>query len=61
MLAQQMLDGALGIRARRRLRESESYEELLLLAQCDRQGRTPGVEAPELDDALSYLRSLDGM
>ncbi len=61
MLAQQILDGSLGARARRRLRESESYEELLLLAQCDRQGREPGVEASELDDALSYIRSLDGM
>jgi len=53
-----ILEGTLGARARRRLRASESYEELLLLARCDRDGRQPGVEAPELDEALDYLREL---
>ena len=29
-----------------------------LLAQCDRAGRQPGAQAPELDEALDYIRDL---
>ena len=58
MEAQQLLDGTLGARAARRLRDNENYEELMLLAQCDRAGRQPGAQAPELDEALDYLRDL---
>ncbi len=53
-----ILDGSIGVRARKRLRQSESYEELELLARCDRAGREPGVEVPELEEALDYLREL---
>jgi len=58
MEAQLILDGTLGARARRRLQQDESYEELVLLAGCDRDGRQAGVPAPELDEALDYLREL---
>jgi hypothetical protein len=58
MLGHQLLGGTLGARARRRLRESEYYEDLLLLTDCDRAGREPGIEASELDEALAYLREL---
>ena len=61
MLAHQLADGTLGARARRRLEQSEHYEDLVLLGQCDRAGRQPGVEAPELDEALDYLRELGQM
>jgi hypothetical protein len=61
MEAQQLLDGTLGSRAKRRLAESENYEELLQLARCDRAGRVPGAKAPELDEALDYLRNLGRM
>jgi hypothetical protein len=61
MEAQALLDGTLGARARRRFRQSESYEELLLLARCDREGRQAGVEASELEEALDYLRELAAM
>lgn len=61
MLCHQMLDGSLGARKHRRLRESEWYDDLVLLGQCDRAGRQSGVEAPELDEALDYLRELGGM
>ena len=30
-------------------------------ASCDRGGRKPGVVAPELDEALDYLRDIDTM
>ena len=48
-------------RARRRLAESEHFDDLVLLGECDRAGRSPGVEAPELEEALDYLRELDTM
>jgi hypothetical protein len=59
MLAHGIADQSLGRRAHRRLRLSEHYDDLVLLGQCDRAGRQPGVEAPELDEALDYLRDLD--
>ena len=58
MEAQAAFEGTLGQRARRRLEESEDFEELLLLARCDRHGRVAGVAAPELEEALEYLREL---
>lgn len=58
MEGQAALDGTLGQRARKRLAESEDFDELLLLAQCDRQGRVAGVAAPELEEALDYIREL---
>jgi len=58
MDAQHDLDGTIGARARRRLKESPDYDDLLTLARCDRAGRQPGAEAPELDEALDYLREL---
>ncbi|MHB1037187.1 MAG: HD domain-containing protein [Pirellulales bacterium] len=50
--------GTLGARARHRLEASEDYEALMLLSRCDRGGRLPGVEAPELDEAIEFLREL---
>jgi predicted HD phosphohydrolase len=61
MLAHQFAEGTLGARARRRLGQSEHFEDLVLLAECDRAGRQPGVEAPELNEALDYLRELGRM
>jgi hypothetical protein len=61
MLAHALADGTLGARARRRLEQSEHFEELALLGQCDRAGRMPGAQAPELEEALDYLRELDSM
>ncbi len=59
MLAHQVYDGSLGARAMRRLRSSEYYEDLLLLNDCDREGRVSGVEASELDEAMDYVRDLE--
>jgi len=58
MAAGMILEGSGGARARRRLASSENFEELMLLAQCDRGGRVAGADAPELDEAISYLRDL---
>ena len=54
-------DGTLGYRSLRRLQASEDYDELLLLARCDRQGRCKGVQVSDVDDALDYLRELAAM
>jgi hypothetical protein len=61
MCAHAIAEQTLGRRAHRRLRESEYYEDLITLGECDRAGRQPGVEAPELEEALDYLRDLDRM
>jgi hypothetical protein len=58
MLGHQVLDRTIGARAHRRLRENESYEELVLLAECDEAGRQAGVVAPELSEALDYVREI---
>jgi hypothetical protein len=59
--AHRLLGGTIGQRARRRLQHDENYDELLLLARCDREGRVPGGEAPELDEALDYIRGVARM
>jgi hypothetical protein len=53
--------GTLGARLRRRLHAAEDFDELLLLAQCDRSGRRVGVEVPDVQGALKYLRELAAM
>ena len=58
MDAHLLFDGTIGARARRRLAANESFDELVLLGQCDREGRVAGVEAPELEEALDYVREL---
>ncbi len=58
MQAQQLHTGGVGQRTRRRLQMSENFEELLLLAECDKAGRVPGAQVPTLEEALEYIRSL---
>jgi predicted HD phosphohydrolase len=58
MAAQELLDGRLGARARRRLQQSESFDELMALARCDRDGRQVGVEVCEVEEAIEYLREM---
>lgn len=57
--AHAILDGKIGVRARRRLAHDESFDELMLLCECDRAGRQPGMKVDDLDEALDYLRELD--
>ena len=61
MAAHQVHDGTIGARARRRLAESPDYPDLLLLGECDRGGRIPGMPVPELDEALDQVRELSRM
>ena len=50
--------GTLGARSRRRLEAAESFDELMLLADCDLKGRAVGVIVPDVPDALEYIRDL---
>lgn len=61
MLAHDLVSGTLGARARRRLQQSDNYDDLLLLEKCDRAGRQPGVAAPDVEEAIDYLRELRHM
>ncbi len=42
----------------RSLRRSEHFEDLVLLAQCDLDGRVPGAKVPTVDEALDYIAGL---
>ena len=57
----QILSGAFGHRARRRLEESPDFEDLLRLAECDRKGRVPGRRVPDVDDALAQIEELSDL
>jgi predicted nucleotidyltransferase len=61
MLAHKLIDKTIGARQRRRLEKNESFEELLLLGECDRAGRQVGVVTTELEDALDYLREISDL
>ncbi len=58
MEAHLLREGTLGARARRRLQQSDDFDALVLLGECDRQGRVPGAEVPDLDDALDSIRDV---
>ncbi len=51
--------GKLGARLRRQLEASEDFEDLLLLEQCDTEGRVPGAVVGTVDEALEYLRETE--
>lgn len=58
MEAHRIYDGTIGYRARKRLAESEDYPDLLLLGECDREGRLAGMVVPDLDDVLDDIREV---
>src|SRR5258707_3512771 len=61
MEAHALHEGTLGTRARHRLEESPDFDELVALARCDRAGRVPGAQVPDVEDALDHLRELARM
>ena len=58
MDAHQIRDRSIGFRLHQRLRDHDDYETLLLLNECDRNGRVAGARVPELDDVLDDIRDL---
>ena len=61
MEVHKLREGSLGSRALRRLAQHPDYETLKLLGECDRKGRIPGAYAPDLDEALDYVREVAQM
>ena len=59
MEAHQIADRTIGARRRRKLASHPWYDDLLVLGQCDREGRVPGAEVEELEEALDYIEQLD--
>jgi hypothetical protein len=51
--------GKLGARLRRHLESSPDFEDLLLLEECDNEGRVPGAVVGTVDEALHYLRETE--
>lgn len=51
-------EDTLGLRSRRRLEESEWFDDLERLAECDRRGCSLGVPTCDMEFALNYLREL---
>ena len=58
MDAQAYNDRTLGHRARKRLEESEDFEDLMLLRDLDSAGRQRGVEVCSVEQAIEHIRSL---
>ena len=58
MEAHLIANRTIGHRALKRLQESPDYEDLVLLGECDRAGREPAYDAPDLEEALDYIRDL---
>jgi hypothetical protein len=58
MEAHKIHERTLGVRARRRLEQHSSFDELVLLSQCDREGRCSGVEVPSVEQALEDIREV---
>jgi hypothetical protein len=59
MEAQQYRAGSLGFRARKRLEESEEFDDLFLLRDLDDAGRVPGAVVGTVDAALAFVRELE--
>jgi len=58
MDAQAYRAGTLGQRLRKELEASPDFEDLMLLRQCDDEGRVPGAVVGTVDEALDYLKEL---
>ncbi|MEO1525468.1 MAG: HD domain-containing protein [Planctomycetota bacterium] len=52
-------DRTIGARRRRRLAEHPWFDDLVVLSECDRNGRVPGAEVDEPEEALDYIEELE--
>ncbi len=58
MFAHKLHDRTIGARARKRLMLNESFDELVLLGHCDRDGRQIGIPTTTLENAIEYIREI---
>jgi predicted nucleotidyltransferase len=59
MIALEYKAGSLGHRQRLRLEESDDFEDLMLLRECDDAGRVRGAAVCTVDEALETIRELE--
>lgn len=59
MEAHKIYDRSIGARRRRRLASNPWFDDLCVLGQCDRDGRMPGADVDELEDALDYIENIE--
>jgi HD superfamily phosphodiesterase len=59
MLAQEYRAGTLGHRQRKKLEESDDFDDLMLLRELDDRGRVPGEVVGTVEEALAFLRELE--
>lgn len=59
MDAQALRQGALGGKLRRRLQESEWFEDLMIIREIDDRARVPGADACTVEEAIEFLRALE--
>ena len=59
MHALELKAGKLGAKLKAELRASPDFEDLMLLEECDNNGRVPGVVVCSVDEALEYLRETE--
>lgn len=53
--------GTIGHRCLKRLRENESYEELILLSDCDRQACASQANVRQVEEAMEYIAAIEEM
>ena len=58
MHALEYKSGKLSAKLKQTLRESEHFDDLMLLREVDSKGRVPGARVGTVDEALDYLRQL---
>lgn len=67
MIAHEVRDGTIPVKARRRLMAHPDFEDLMLLEECDRNGRVPGLRVglgdggvvPSLEEVMGVLRGME--
>lgn len=67
MIAHEVREGTIPVKARRRLMAHPDFEDLMLLEECDRNGRVPGLRVgikdggvvPSVEEAMGVLRGLE--
>lgn len=61
MEAHAVADRTIGARRRRKLVSHPWFDDLILLSECDREGRVPGAVTCEPEEALDYIEQLETM
>ncbi len=61
MEVHKIVDHTIGARRKRKLASHPWYEDLLALGQCDRDGRVPGADVVQPEEALDYIEQIEEM